>query len=108
VYLGAMVVLATFLRHGSTERRLLRLQEIFGVSRTTLRRWRRWWLEDFASSPFWVSARGMFASPIAAEDLPGGILVRMGFEENGQQGLERLLRFLSPITAGDGLANHST
>lgn len=74
VYLGAVVVLATALRHGATPRRAARLRELFGVSARTLARWRTWWREVFAESPAWRGARSRFATPVPASALPASLL----------------------------------
>ncbi len=42
VYLGAVVVLATTLRHGLTRMRADRLRQLLGVDARTLERWRHW------------------------------------------------------------------
>jgi hypothetical protein len=52
VYLAAVVVLVSALRCGSTPRRLRYLQELVGVSRRTILRWRLWWSEVFTETPF--------------------------------------------------------
>jgi hypothetical protein len=67
-YVGALVVLLCALREGVTPRRLSFLRGAFGVSRRTLERWRSWWREDFASSPFWRVAAGRFADGAGGRD----------------------------------------
>jgi hypothetical protein len=99
VYLGAMVVLATAMQQGLSPPRLLHLQELLGVSRRTLKRWRIFWAELFGKSPFWQSARGRLARPIEGDRLPLGLLEVMGWKEVMQRvALLRLLRFITPIT----------
>lgn len=98
VYLGAMVVLATAMQQGLSPRRLLHLQEVLGVSRRTLKRWRAWWTEAFRTSPFWWSARGRLVRPIERDELPLGLLEAMGWKEEERAALIRLLRFIAPIT----------
>jgi hypothetical protein len=104
VYLGAVVVLATALRQGSTPWRLRRLRELFGVSARTLARWRDFWRVAFAESAFWRAARGRFMPPVTANGLPGALLERF----TGEQPLALMLTFLAPITttswAGGGQA----
>jgi hypothetical protein len=63
VYLGAVVVLATTLRHGPTRTRAARLRELFGIDARTLARWRQWWRDTFAASPWWT-AIGPFVPPV--------------------------------------------
>jgi hypothetical protein len=103
VYLGAVVVLASILYHGLTPARRDRLEDRLGVSERTLVRWRRWWLRDFARSPFWRAARGRFPTPVQTDDLPGSLLARFtGEDDRGP--LIAMLRFLVPISGGKGLA----
>jgi len=105
VYLGAVVVLATALRHGPTRWRLRQLRELFGVSVRTLARWRDFWRVAFAQSPFWRGASGRFLPPVAADGLPGALFERF----TGAQPLALLLTFIAPITttswAGGGRAS---
>lgn len=103
VYLGVIVVLASILYHGLTPARRDRLDHRLGVSERTLVRWRRWWVRDFARSRFWRAARGRFAMPVQTDDLPGSLLARFTEEDERNQMLG-LLRFLVPITSGQGLA----
>ncbi len=70
VYPGAAVVLVSVLRQKPTAMRLSRLKELVGVSARTVRRWRRWWLENFVQSRFWSSVQGRFAMPLDQLQLP--------------------------------------
>jgi hypothetical protein len=98
VYLGGLVVLISAMRCGATPARIARLQELIGVSRRTVLRWRRWWCEVFTHSVFWRAAMAAFIPPIDSATLPASILER--FCGNAQEQLIALLRFLSPITTG--------
>lgn len=98
VYLGAMVVLATAMQQGVTPPRLLHLQDLLGVSRRTLRRWRVWWAEIFGRSPFWRSAQGRLAHPMEHDRLPLALIEAMGWAVDQRETLIRLLRFIAPIT----------
>jgi hypothetical protein len=100
VYLGAVVVLIGAMQHGLTESRLCRLQAVVGVSRRTVARWRAWWLEVFAASPFWTQARAGFMPPADPSRLPASMLER--FAGTAEERLLGLLRFLAPITGGAG------
>jgi hypothetical protein len=97
VYLGAVVVLVSALRQGVTPTRLATLRELFGVSANTVRRWRRWWLMDFAEGTFWRAASGRLVPPIDLEQLPVSLLERITQGTEGES-LARLLRLLSPVT----------
>ena len=105
VYLGVIVVLASVLWRGRTRRRVARLADVLGVrvSERTLGRWRRWWLFDFASSRFWRSRRGHFAEPVARDRLPTSLFERFAGGDDPRSQVVALLRFLLPITGGQGL-----
>jgi len=107
VYLGAMVVLATVLQQGTTPRRVSYLRELLGVSRRTLRRWRSWWSEVFGRSPFWRVAQGRLARPVQREQLPLALLELMGWRQEHEGALLRLLRFLAPISTRPHLDSHA-
>lgn len=102
VYLGAVVVLVSAMRHGATPARMRKLREHLGVSRRTVERWRRWWRETFAESPFWRAAAAAFMPPAAPGRLPASLLERLAGDDEAR--LVALLRFLGPITGGAGLA----
>jgi len=102
VFVGAVVVLAAALRHGLTPARVRRLREALGVSRRTLERWRDWWRETFAASPWWRGLRGHFAPPVPTATLPRSLLAP--FSGEGTTPLVRLLELLAPITTGSGVA----
>jgi hypothetical protein len=67
-----------------------------GVPARTVRRWIAWWQTVFALSAFWTEARAFFATPVEVTALPGSLWARFG--EDRSQALEKLLRFLAPIT----------
>lgn len=98
VYLGGLIVLISAMRCGPTPARIARLQELIGVSRRTVLRWRRWWYEIFTHSVFWRAAMAAFMPPVERAELPASLLRR--FTGNHQQQLIALLRFISPITTG--------
>jgi hypothetical protein len=98
VYLGAVVVLVSAMRHGPTPARVARLEELVGASRRTLARWRGWWLEEFATSRFWRAAAGRFGTPVKVAQLPLSLLERFAGDERVR--LVAALRFLAPITSG--------
>jgi hypothetical protein len=98
VYLGGLIVLISAMRCGPTPVRIARLQELIGVSRRTVLRWRRWWYEIFTHSVFWRAAMAAFMPPAERAELPASLLRR--FTGNHQQQLIALLRFISPITTG--------
>jgi hypothetical protein len=96
VYWAVVVVLLSVLAHGPTPARVRRLREELGVSRRTLARWRRWWLDRFVASAFWRSAKSRFAPPVDERELPQQLLERFALPDVSR--VLALLRFLSPIT----------
>jgi hypothetical protein len=97
VFLGAVVVLATALAQGLSERRRQVLCERIPVSLRTLDRWRRWWQTQFLASATWAAIRARLAPPVSAEELPRSLLARWGqADESGA--LAQLLRLLAPLS----------
>jgi hypothetical protein len=103
VYLSAVVVVVSAMRHGATPARMRKIQEWLGVSRRTVERWRRWWRDTFAKSPFWRIAAAAFVPPVETKLLPASLLER--FSGDDMPRLVGLLRFLGPITGGAGLTH---
>jgi hypothetical protein len=97
VYLGAVVVLASAMRHGVSAFRARQLKELFGASRRTLERWRTWWLETFPASRFWQSLRGRFMPAVDERTLPLAVLERFEGEHEGSP-VAAMLRLLQPIS----------
>lgn len=97
VYVGAVVVLVTALRHGPTPVRVAKLRELVGVSLRTVNRWRMWWQKIFVGTPFWKAARGFLRVPLDEQSLPLSLLE--AFPDNlAEARLVRLLRFISPLS----------
>jgi hypothetical protein len=98
VYLATIVVLVSIMRHGASAARVQRMNEVVGVDRRTIERWRRWWRDSFTVTPFWQIARAAFMPPVEHESLPGSLLDRFG--DDSADAIVALLRFLAPITGG--------
>jgi hypothetical protein len=98
VYLAAIVVLVTVMRHGVTTSRMERLSQAVGVDRRTVERWRRWWRDGFTATPFWQVARATFMPPVDYERVPASLLER--FTGDDADRLIALLRFIGPVTGG--------
>lgn len=96
VYVAAVVVLATAMSSGITQRRAAKLKELFGVDRRTLDRWRQWWQEAFVQSALWIAERGRFSPAVNELDLPGSLLER--FVGTKREKLLATLLFLSPLS----------
>ena len=98
VYLGVVVVLATALQQGPSPPRAARLKEALGVSRRTLRRWRRWWRESFGKSRCFRSLRALLVGPVDTALLPRSLLGALGACSLWEATLA-LLRLLGPISS---------
>ena len=96
VYLGAVVVLVSALEKGPSPKRMARLRELLGVTRWTVERWRRWWLDDFVRTPCWRAGRTRLMPAVNEAGLPGTLLERFASEEFDR--LVAMLRFVSPLT----------
>ena len=105
VYLGAVVVLASVLLHGANAKRVARLQELIGVDRRTLERWRACWLAELPRSAWWQRARGELATTVDEARLPQSLLGCFDGDEANR--LFAVLRVLAPITTSSVVLNHS-
>jgi hypothetical protein len=103
VYLGAIVVLVSAMRHGPSARRVRQLSELFGVDERTIVRWRVFWREHFPRTSFWKVNRGRLAPRTDVGKLPGALLTAFIHGDNSQEEWRRLMEFLSPITITGGL-----
>jgi hypothetical protein len=101
VYLGAVVVLVSAMRHGATGTRLAQLVAWLGVSRRTVDRWRVWWSETFTRTAFWCGARGRLRGDVVVDQLPASLVAQFAIDDDAER-LVAVLRFLSPITTRDG------
>jgi hypothetical protein len=95
-YVAPFFLLVSALNHGLTPARVGRLNEIFGVDRHTLARWRQWWLESFVRSTFWKGARARFMPLLSEILLPRSLLQACGLPWRAQ--LLAALKFLAPLT----------
>jgi len=98
VYLAAVVVLIAALRCGPTPARMRTLEELVGVNRRTIVRWRAWWTQTLLDTAFWRAAAGGLMPPVERARLPACLLERFAGAARDRLGL--LLRWLSPITTG--------
>lgn len=102
VYLGAVMVLLSTMRHGVTAARLAQLREVYGVCPRTVQRWRRWWRETFPQTPCWRHLRGHLQRPMAAEPQPEALLAL--FSGDVPTRILNVLRLLSPLSTTSGKA----
>jgi len=100
VYAGFVMVLVAAMVHGLKPERVGMIQEMLGVDRRTLERWRQWWLSTFSAGPFWKMARARFMPVVCEGTLPWSLGRRFGIE--GAEGLAGLMGFLAPLTTGSG------
>lgn len=98
VFVGAVVVLVSALRHGATPKRMAQIRRLVGVSRRTVERWREWWHYGFVQSPFWKAARGRFHKAVDENSLPLSLLNAFSSHEEKDRLID-LLRFILPLTA---------
>jgi len=103
VYCAAIVVVASIMWHGITERRLLRLSGAITVDRRTLQHWQEWWRKAFTATPFWQTARASFMPPVDEHRLPAAMLERFAGNSLAARVIA-LLRFLAPLTGGQAQA----
>lgn len=81
VYWGVVVLVVTAIRQERAPvATVRRLNELFGVTRPTLARWRRYYLEVFVDSPCWRRLSGHLMPPVQPYELPGG-LIDLFFED---------------------------
>jgi hypothetical protein len=80
------------------------LSELFEVDARTIARWQVFWREQFPQTEFWKTERGRFLPMIAAAALPLRLLEEfLRHAPDLDEGWQRLLLFLSPITITGGL-----
>jgi hypothetical protein len=98
VYWAALVLLATALAHGFSDRRLAQLKELLGVPARTLLRWRHWWLREFIVTPLWIAQRGRFVPPPPESALlPASLLERFTAPDEPSR-LFAALQFIAPLS----------
>jgi hypothetical protein len=108
VYLFAVVVLVSAMRHGPSPRRVHELSQQFGADRRTIARWRVFWREHVPQTPFWKIASGRLPTTAQILVLPQALLEAFLPGVDPCEGWGRLLRFLAPITTTGGLLSAFT
>jgi len=96
VYPGLIVVLVSAMNNGLCPQRIAEVRKTLAVSRATLNRWRKWWLNQFIQTRFWKAARARFMPIISESAMPASLCQRFGADQ--LSGMLNLLRFLGPIT----------
>lgn len=93
VYLAVVLMLVS--PPGSASAQALRAR--LRIASVTLKRWRKWWREGFAATPFWQSVRERFMPPVTIGELPQSLLER--FEASAMMArLAQALRFIAPLS----------
>ena len=94
VYLAVVLMLASPPSSSSGQG----LCELLSIPARTVKRWRRWWREDFPRTPFWQSVRERFMPPVTIERLPRSLLERFDAGAMTDR-LAVMLRFIAPLSA---------
>lgn len=95
-FVGPVVLLVSAVRHGVRPAQTRALERAYGISRSTLARWQRWWREKVPGTAFWRMVRTRFMSPVDSTHMAAEIVKRF----NATATLENLLaalRFLAPV-----------
>ena len=86
VYWGGVVVVATALRQqwdeGYSARKVMAL---FGITRSTLRRWLTYFRTVFPQTTTWQKLCGLLMPPVTPASIPLGILERLGLKRDGPE-----------------------
>lgn len=93
VYVSVVLMLAS--PPGSCSARAL--CELLRIPARTLKRWRRWWREDFPLTRFWQCVRERFMPPVAIGRLPSSLVERFDAGEMTDR-LRQALRFIAPLS----------
>lgn len=99
-YSGAVFVLVSAMKAGVSGLNSRALRQLFGVSRSTLKRWRRWWQRAFPRTRCWMEASGRIVPGVETAALPLSLIER--FVGTGRETLVSILRLLSPVTTRPG------
>jgi hypothetical protein len=93
VYLTVVLMLRSPPGSGSAQQ----LCDLLSIPARTLTRWRRWWRQDFPTTPFWRSMRERFMPPVVTDGLPSSVLERFVSESMSDR-LTHVLRWISPLS----------
>ena len=74
VYFGAVVILVSAMRQGSSPRRVRELSRLFGVDKATIARWQSFCADHIPQTPFWKIARSRIVPVFEIVALPLSIL----------------------------------
>jgi hypothetical protein len=99
VYVGAIVVLISAMRQGTTPRRARELSSLFGVDTATIARWQAFWRDHVPKTQFWKLARARLVPVLEIVALPLSLVEAFCRTGDPFEDWVRLLRFLSPLTS---------
>lgn len=75
VYWGCVILVVLSLRRGGAEGWSTgQLMRRFGVSRQTIKRWAKYFAEEFPKSGVWKRVRGRVIGSVSSQELPGALL----------------------------------
>lgn len=95
VYLSAFIILATCLFNGITDKRYSILSKKLNIDRSVLKRWKKWWDQNFTKSLFWKDKSALFKNELSL--LPNSLLdYFLNYHHEYDHSLKILLQFLSP------------
>lgn len=102
-YPAPFLLLICVLTVGINKQRLKQVKKYFGfvVSESTWRRWRKWWSDVFTKTRFWQQAKGQLPPTPAIIQGPHPRALLDALQGTIEEKIILLLRFLSPLTAGN-------
>lgn len=96
VYWGAIILLVVGLRQGRQEGFTARkIKKQYGITAKTLKRWMRYFREEFVQTPTWKRVRGRLVSSIADGDIAGLLEYFIASRGDSTRGIVSALEFLS-------------
>jgi len=94
-----VIIVITALRQQRAEGFSVRkIQEMFGVTHSTLQRWMSYFREIFPQSKIWQLLRGRWMPPVTAESIPLAVLERLGLARGDPQTI--MIRCLCLLVLG--------
>lgn len=95
-FMSSVVLLVGAARHGARTAQARALERAYGISRSTLARWQRWWRESVPGTAFWRMARTRLMSPVDPTHMAAEIVERFHATATPEN-LVATLRFLAPV-----------
>jgi hypothetical protein len=99
------VILISAMRQGPAPRRVRELPNLFGVDRVTIARWQAFWRDHVRRTPFWRIACAHIVPVVEIVALPLSLVEAFECGNDPYHDWVGLLRFLSPLTRGNGTAS---